>query len=104
MVEVGDVVIDRETFLEVAEDIVGLSTPFDFVLAVSERLGSEPDAQGVLPVNIYAVTEKQFPGNLENLRNKLTAGELVHVRLPVEVTPRKGPTANQTQCSPLMFS
>jgi len=98
-VEVGDTVIDRETFLEVAQHVVGLSIPFDFVSAVSERLGKEPDADGALPVNTYEVTRHQFPEQLDALRKKLATGELVHVRFPVEVTPRKGEKANEKQLS-----
>ncbi|HEY5713014.1 MAG TPA: hypothetical protein VIT38_14060 [Allosphingosinicella sp.] len=99
-VEVGDTVIDRESFLDVAQNVSKAAIPFGFVAAVSERLEEEPDAEGVLPVNIYEVTEAQFPEMLEPLRNRLAAGELVHVRLHVEVTPRKGDKAGQNQTSP----
>jgi hypothetical protein len=98
-VEVGDTLINRETFLEVAQHVSGLSIPFDFVSAVSERLGKEPDAHGALPVNAYEISDQQFPEQLEGLRKKMAAGQLVHVRLPVEVTPRGGEKANQKQLS-----
>jgi hypothetical protein len=99
VVEVGDLTIDRDNFLDVASDIPGLSTPFDFVLAVSDHLNAAPDAEGVLPVNDYEVTPRQFPSELEFLRKKLSDGGLVHVRLPVDVTPRKGSNANKAQRS-----
>lgn len=89
VVEVGDKTIDRHNFLKVAEGIPGLAVPFGFVSAVSDRLNGEPDATAQFPIHATGITEEQFSGQLEALRKRLADGELVHVRLPVELT-RKG--------------
>ncbi|MFL6857345.1 MAG: hypothetical protein ACJ8EB_05490 [Allosphingosinicella sp.] len=98
-VEVGDTSINRQTFIDVAAGVTGATIPLEFVSAVSERLGATPDAEGALPVNLHEVSAAQFPQQLPELRDKLAAGGLVHVRFAVEVTPRRGESANQKVAS-----
>jgi len=98
VVEVGDTLIDRLTFLQIAGD-AGLQVPFPFVAGVSDSLDAVPDAESKLPVTAQGVTEAHFPEELPALRAKLAAGELVHVRLPVEVRPLDGTDAGRTLLS-----
>ena len=98
VVEVGETVIDRTTFLQIADD-AGLQVPFSFVAGVSSRLDAVPDAESKMPVTAQGVTEAHFPNELPALRAKLASGELVHVRLPVEVRPLEGDDAGKTLTS-----
>lgn len=98
VVEVGDTLIDRHTFLQIAAD-AGLQIPFPFVAGVSGRLDAIPDAESSVPVTADGVTEGHFPDELPALREKLAAGDLVHVRLPVEVHPLDGEDAGKTLVS-----
>jgi len=98
VVEVGDTVIQKDTFLEIAE-ACSLQVPFGFVAGVSESLGQTPDAESKLPVTAQGITEAHFPDQLAALREKLARDELVHVRLPVIVCPLKGDGAGESQIS-----
>lgn len=98
VVEVGDTLIDKDTFLEVAET-ASLSVPFEFVSKVSQHLTAEPDAESQLPVTSTGVGEAHFADQLQALREKLAQGEMVHVRLPVEVMPIMGEGAGKTLTS-----
>lgn len=98
VVEIGDTLIDRTNFLQIAGE-AGLRIPFAYVAAVSDRLDSEPDAVSALPITAEGVTEAQFPELIPALRAKLAAGELVHVRFPVEVCPAVGAYAGKTLVS-----
>ncbi len=98
VVEVGDTLIDKDTFLDIAET-ASLPVPFAFVSSVSQRLSATPDAESQLPVTAQGLTEAHFPDQLKALREKLARGELVHVRLPVEVTPAIGENAGIKQTS-----
>lgn len=96
VVEVGDTLIDKDTFLHIAET-ASLPVPFAFVSSISQRLDATPDAESRLPVTTEGVTEAHFPNQLKALREKLANGELVHMRLPVEVTPATGKDAGVKQ-------
>lgn len=98
VVEVGDMLIDASTFLQIAGD-AALPVPLSFVAGVSGRLDATPDAESSMPVTASGLTEAHFPDQLLSLRAKLAAGELVHVRLPVEVCPLEGKDAERTLIS-----
>ncbi len=98
VVEVGDTLIDCNTFLQIAGE-AGLQVPFPFVAEVSNRLDAIPDAESQMLVGPQGVTEAHFPDQLGALREKLAAGQLVHVRLPVEVRPIGGDDAGKTLVS-----
>ena len=96
VVEVGDTVIDQHTFLDIAA-ASNLKVPLAFVSAVSERLSSTPDFESPTPVTADGVTEAHLGDQLTALREKLGSGEMVHVRMPVDVRARTGDNAGKTQ-------
>jgi hypothetical protein len=96
VVEVGDTLIDQHTFLSIA-GATKLNVPFGFVAEVSQRFESKPDVESSVPVTATGVTEEHILSQLTQLREKLSEGHLVHVRLPVEVRARTGVDAGTTQ-------
>ena len=93
-VEVGNTLIDRDTFLEVAEEVGVAShrTPFDFILEVSERLGSGNPFSTSTPVTTARLVDQTLPTEtIEEMKALFAGGGMVHFRAPVELSPRHGP-------------
>jgi hypothetical protein len=90
-VEVGSTVIDRNTFLEVASG-VNSGVPFGFVSEVSQAMLAGPGI--VLPGTLpdAGLTEACIPSEtVVALRQEFVTGSLVHVRVPIQLTPRGSP-------------
>lgn len=95
VVEVGDKLIDSDTFLEVAEQFGGTShrTPFDFILEISERLAKSAPFAATQPATTTRVLDQILPEqDLIEMKEKFAKGELIHFRVPVELSPKHGST------------
>lgn len=94
-VEVGDTLIDRETFLDVAEEagIAGHRIPFDFILSVSERLEAAKPFHTDVPVTAQRLADQQHPAEaISEMKALFANGGIVHFRAPVELSPKGKPS------------
>ncbi len=87
-VEVGDTIIDQQTFLQVAEKVgvMGHRTPFDFILGISEHLDSTEyfqtsTAATTKPISADTVTAE----DVLTMKDLFSKKKLVHFRLPIEL-------------------
>jgi hypothetical protein len=90
VVEVGDVLIDRETFLDVAaqQDLAD-RIPFDFVKAISDTIDRTPAISVRRAITGSTLAETSFhPEDIAVLKEQFAAGELVHIRVPVLLKPQ----------------
>lgn len=92
-VEVGDTLIDKDAFLEVAEKVGAGShrTPFDFILGVSERLGAGEYFSTSTAITSQRLCDQEMPSEtIADMKDRFSEGGLVHFRAPVELTTKSG--------------
>lgn len=92
-VEVGDKLIDAESFLEIAEQFGFKShrTPFDFILGVSERLEAGATFSTSIPVTAQPLADQELDeAQVTEMKERFAKGEIVHFKAPVELVPQKG--------------
>jgi hypothetical protein len=93
VVEVGDVLISKDTFLEVAQDF-GISDhiPFGFVKQISDTIEKTPDIVSKLAVGNAELGDSFFDQEqTAKMKEAFAGGELVHVRVPVILKPKDEP-------------
>ena len=95
-VEVGQTIINRETFLSIAArctDEIASRIPFDFIYEISEPKETDATNAAIKPVSSsQELDESHFhPVDIELMKKRFGAGELVNVRLPVVVKPKRAP-------------
>ncbi|MDY0885430.1 hypothetical protein ACFPL7_12175 [Dongia soli] len=91
--EVGDTVIDKKSFHQIAAGLpaAGAGIPFAFVEAVSEKLKTSPDLTAAKPVGKDGLEQSVFdPETLKSLKSRFAAGEMIHARIPVQLSNRDG--------------
>jgi hypothetical protein len=91
-VEVGTHAIDQKTFHTVAASVANISNiPLDFVEAVSRQLASPPAYAGISGIDGRGVADKCFASEqLAAMKFAFGKGELLHVRLPVQLKKKQG--------------
>lgn len=93
-VEVGDCLINAETFMEVASDLniaEESSVPFDFVEEISSRLNGEPAAVADTLTGSLEIDSDSFDEEtVAELKERFAGGELVHVRVPMVIQDHRG--------------
>ncbi len=92
VVEVGDTLINADTFLEVAEQAqIGaeIQTPFGFVSDISGRVGKDGAITALKPIGSEELGEGHFtPDDIAAMKKLYANGDLIHVRIPVVVKPK----------------
>lgn len=90
-VEVGDKVVNAETFLNVANHVEqnGAHIPFSFVKEISDALGATSVGCSTVPIG----DTKLLPGHMtsdqiEEMKATFASGGLVHLRVPVTLHPK----------------
>lgn len=93
VVEVGSVVISRDTFHKVAAALgSSADVPLAFVEAVSGRLAAAPDVMAVKAIGAEALDATFFRlDDLERIKQLFATGKMVHVRVQVRLRPKNGP-------------
>lgn len=90
-VRVGTITITKSTFKRIAEDHASKEMPLDFVARVGEKLNLVPDAIGINKLNAGGINPGSFlPETTEELREKYDNFEVVHVRMPLDLTRSTG--------------
>ncbi|WP_223478072.1 hypothetical protein [Oricola indica] len=93
-VEVGDRLISAETFTDVVNELDMAdedSIPFDFIEAISGMLERPPSATSATLTGNDEIGEASFdPETLSALREEFSSGNIVHVRVPMELEDHKG--------------
>lgn len=90
VVEVGDTVIDGDSFLSIAASHQPMHhVPFDFVKKISDTIGTDCEAVAQYPIGNRELDNAAFtPETIAAMKNRLSAGELVRVRVPVVIKPK----------------
>jgi len=89
-VEVGNRVINANTFLEIAEEVENTGVPFAFVRAVSEQTDQAADLASDRAVGKSELDETFFtPQEWDEIRGKFNAGKLIKIRVPVQLRPKE---------------
>lgn len=90
VIEVGDTIIDQETFLRIAVSHRPVHhVPFDFVKGISETIGTKCEFASRIPIGNHDLDENAFtPEEIVTLKERFSAGELVRVRVSVILKPR----------------
>ncbi len=93
-VEVGNVIVNASTFMEIAAQIAkrGSAIPFSFVKEISEAIAS-PDSviTAIGPVDRKRLgSEHLEDGQIEAMKSLFASGTLVHLRVPVALQPKGG--------------
>lgn len=93
-VEVGDTLINADTFLEVAEnvDTQNARVPFTFIKRISDALRSGPAFSIETPIEdtkqlLTHLTDEQ----VEEMKTVFSSGRLVHLRMPISLKPKDMP-------------
>ncbi|MEE9453512.1 MAG: hypothetical protein V3V13_03900 [Paracoccaceae bacterium] len=88
-VEVGDITINADTFLEIAEEHSQTATPFEFVKEVSLALNKEPEFTAIEPVGRNELSEASFrPEDIEEMKSRFSNGGLLKAKIPVLLRPK----------------
>ena len=91
VVNVDGTVLNDTNLPEIARTIDQMSVPLGFVHSVGKALNGRPDCEGENDIASQTLDADYFPCTaLDALRAKYVKGELVHVRLPVELTTQRG--------------
>ncbi len=95
-VEVGQTVINRETFLEVAAgctEEIAARIPFGFIHEISEVTTGEDTVTAIKPISSSAELDTGHfsPADIDAMKARFSSGALVSVRLPVVLKPKTGP-------------
>lgn len=90
IVEVGDTVIDRDSFLSIAAVHKPIhQVPFDFVKKISATIGTECETVARNPIGSSELDEGAFaPETITLMKKPFSAGELVRVQVPVIIKPK----------------
>lgn len=90
IVEVGNVVIDRSTFLQVAEQHRPVHPiPFTFVRQISDSIDTAPAIEASAALGTAELGESSFtPEQIMLMKRQFTDGDLVRVRVPVLLKPK----------------
>lgn len=96
IVEVGDVVISKETFLEVAEvQPAARNIPFGFVKEISDTVDIVPDVIAAKAIGDTDLDGDSFtPGQVAMMKDRFASGELVRARVPVTLKPKDSANYN----------
>ncbi len=90
IVEVGDVVIDRDSFLSIAAVHKPVhQVPFDFVKKISASISTQCEIVARKPIGNSELDDEAFsPESIALMKERFSAGELVRVRVPVVIKPK----------------
>lgn len=94
IVEVGDTLIDCETFLGVAGAAQSANTrvPFEFVKEISDAMKSPPAFVADKSIGNTELDEKHFgEEKIAEMKAAYSSGNLVHSRVPVSLKSNEGP-------------
>jgi hypothetical protein len=93
IVEVGNVVISKATFLEVAAMHPASKTiPFDFVKEISETIDSPPETIASAAIGNSELGDSSFAAEtIGMLKERFASGQIVRVRIPVVLKPKTAP-------------
>lgn len=91
-VEVGDVVIDKTTFLSVAEQFKPLHPiPFDFVSQISATVEKAAEITASTILGRQEISTNSFSTEeIARMKQQFVEGNLVRARVPVELKPKIG--------------
>lgn len=92
VVEVGDTVIDQDSFMQIAASRQSLHfVPFDFVKKISDTIGTDCEIVARSPIGNSELEEKAFaPETIASMKARFSAGELVRIRVPIVLKPKDG--------------
>ncbi|MDE0393282.1 MAG: hypothetical protein OYK82_00740 [Gammaproteobacteria bacterium] len=92
IVDVNGTVLNRVSLHDIAQRVgKTLDVPFDFIRRVGRALSEQADFEGLNGVTPQEPNAAYFPEEvLDALREKYASGDVVHVRLPVELTTQAG--------------
>lgn len=93
VVEIGDLVIDKLSFLAIAEKHKPVHPiPFDFVKQISETIDAPAEVAALTALGKSELSESSFkPEQIAEMKKQFVAGKLVRVRVPVLLKPKDGP-------------
>ncbi|MBU2527593.1 MAG: hypothetical protein KKC03_13430 [Bacteroidetes bacterium] len=91
-VEVGNLVINRESFTEIAaNDPMSDQIPFGFVRDVSDRMLAQQDFVSTSQLGNAELDETSFaPEIISAMKSRFSAGDMVSMRVPVALKPKSG--------------
>jgi hypothetical protein len=92
IVEVGNLTIDKNSFLDVAKNHESaLDIPFDFVANISKLLGENKELTSDTPIGNVDLLAAHFSAEqLKIMKDSFSKGSAIHVRIPVELKPKAG--------------
>lgn len=92
VIEVGNVTIGKNTFLEVASKRSLGNIPFDFVKKISDTVSTAPSVMATSSISNAGLTADHFTGEqIAVMKEAFAAGETVRARIPVVVKPKNEP-------------
>ncbi len=92
VVEVGNVTISKDTFLEVASKRALGNIPFDFVKTISDTVSLVPTVTAKMSISNAGLTAQHFePEQIASMKEAFADGQTVRARIPVVVKPKEGP-------------
>ncbi|MGC3938745.1 hypothetical protein ACOTTU_13150 [Roseobacter sp. EG26] len=90
-VEVGDVLVNSATFMDVAANVgkTGPSVPFEFVNEISNGLGSQEVTEALATIGDTRLSSQHLSTEqVETMKAAFSGGGLVHLRVPVVLKPK----------------
>jgi hypothetical protein len=92
IVEVGNTVIDKSTFMDVASSHKSVHPiPFDFVRQISETIDTRPVITSKTRLGGGEFGADSFtPEEIKQMKERFSKGEMVRVRVPVVLKPKAG--------------
>lgn len=97
VVEVGDTLINDETFLDVADEVLSANSriPFEFVKQISDAMKSPPAFVADKSIGNAELDEKYFSEKkITEMKATFSSGNLVHLRVPVSLKLNTGSEKN----------
>jgi hypothetical protein len=90
VVEVGDNIINRDTFLDIAASHQPVhNIPFDFVKSISETITTDAEITSRQPIGNGDLQEDYFsPEDVSAMKERFASGQIVRVRVPVILRPK----------------
>ncbi len=88
-VEVGDKVVNSETFLSIAQSLPDTGVPFEFVKEISDRINGEPDFLAGKNIGKVELDDGFFQEEvLEEMKAAYAAGKMIKIRVPIVLRPK----------------
>ncbi|MCY4394379.1 MAG: hypothetical protein OXC10_04505 [Rhodospirillaceae bacterium] len=92
-VELGEEIVNADTFIDIARRIGGTGRiPLSFVKQISDALNSDDYHGAIVPIGASRLKSASVPDKqIQSMKSVFIAGDLVHLRIAVDLKPKGQP-------------